>query len=71
MLTDNWKHLFEQLFDVLQKNLSDESIITPHQPTSNISQLNLSQYSGGLVYNSDSNKLMVNENGTFKTIQTI
>jgi hypothetical protein len=70
MLTDSWRHLFEQLFGVLQQNLSDESIVTPSQPTANITQLNVPEYSGGLVYNSDTNKLMVNENGTFKTVQT-
>jgi hypothetical protein len=70
-LTDSARQMFEELFDVLQANLSDESIVTPEQPASKISLLNGDQYKGGLLYNSDTNKLMVNENGTFKTVQTV
>lgn len=80
MFTETWRMIFSQLFTELQKNASNESIVTPSQPTTNISQLqgsNKKQYTGGLVYDSTTNLLKVSiydpgsDTNTFKTIQTL
>jgi len=69
-LTPSWKQILAQLFTELQLNLSDEGIIMPQQTTANITQLNISKYIGGLVYNSDTDKGMINIAGTYKNIIT-
>lgn len=69
-LTPTWKQILSQLFTELQLNLSDEGIIMPQQTTANISQLNISKYIGGLVYNIDTDKAMANIAGTYKNIIT-
>jgi hypothetical protein len=69
-LTEPWKHVLEQLFNELQKNMSDESHIAPSQANLEIAQLNVSELSGGLLYNTDTKKLIVNIDGTFKDVLT-
>ena len=69
-LTEPWKHVFEQLFNELQKNMSDESHIVPAQDNINVAQLNVSELSGGLLYNTDTKKLIANIDGTFKDVLT-
>ena len=68
--TEPWKHTLNQLFNELQTNMSNESHIVPSQDTSNITTLNVSDYAGGLIYNTDTKKLMVNIDGTFKEVVT-
>lgn len=69
--TEPWGHVFNQLFHELQTQMSDESHIAPSQTTDNITNLlNVSDYEGGLVYDTDVNKLKVNINGTFKEVLT-
>ena len=70
MLTEEWSHILSQLFNELQTQMSDEGHIAPSQSTTDIAQLNVTKYSGGLVYDSDVNKLKVNVNGTFKEVVT-
>jgi hypothetical protein len=63
--------ILTQIINQMQKNLSNEGYITPQQDTTTItSRLNNSRSTGALLYNSDTNKLMVCENGTFKTVTT-
>jgi hypothetical protein len=64
-----WLGAFQQLFQVLQSNLTPEGIITPGQSASNIVLL-ANSAPGTLLYNKDTNKGMLNENGVFKTITT-
>lgn len=69
--TEPWKHLFEQLFQELQTQMSDEGHIAPSQPTSNILLLDDPQYIGGFLYDSDIKKAKVNIDGTYKEIVTL
>jgi hypothetical protein len=69
--TEHWKGVFERLFSELQSQMSDESHITPSQPTSNITLLSNTKYIGGLLYDSDTKKLKVNLDGTFKEVATV
>ena len=69
-LSQIWKDTLEQLFNELQKNMSDEGYILPHLTTAQITELNIPKYIGALVYDTDTNKANVNINGTFKEILT-
>jgi len=66
-VTDSWQKFFNQLINELNTNLSDEGTVVPSQSTSNISQLTQSQ-NGTLVYDETTHNLMVNIDGTFKTV---
>lgn len=68
--TPEWKHIFSQLFNELQTRMSQESHIVPSQSSSTITQLNVPDYQGGLLYDEDNNKLKVNIAGTFKEVVT-
>lgn len=64
------KSVLQQLFNELQTNVSNEGYKVPQQPTATITQLNTAQSKGALLYDSEQNKLFVNENGTFKEVLT-
>lgn len=65
---------FKQLMDMLitnfNNNLSNNGYIQPHQATEIITQLNTPASIGATIYNSTTHKLMVCENGVFKTVTT-
>ena len=69
-LTETWQLILTKLFTELQNNASDEGLVMPRQSAANIAQLNLTKYTGALVYNDDTNKAMVNINGTLKEVLT-
>jgi hypothetical protein len=64
------KIFFDQLISLLQKNLSPEGYKMPPQDAANIAILNNTDSKTAIVYNTTTNKLMVNENGVFKTVTT-
>lgn len=64
----NHKQMMEQLIMALQHVISDEGIRTPKQTATNIAALNNQNSIGALVYDNENHKLMVNINGTFKTV---
>lgn len=78
-LSDAWSLILQQLITALQKNLSDEGYQVPQQPTATIAKLqtqfnaspNPSVYFGDLIYDSTTNQLKVNINGTFKVVQVV
>ncbi len=64
-----WGAFFDNLINILQRNLSDEGIITPGQSTTDITLLtNAAPFT--LIGDSTTNELKVNLNGVFKTITT-
>lgn len=69
-LHPDWKFFFNELTRALQQNLSDEGLQSPLQSTSNIVLLNGQQSNGRYLYNTQTHKGMVCENGIFKTIMT-
>lgn len=70
-LTPEWQLILQNLFQELQKNLSDEGYILPEQPTSKITQLNTADSTGALLYDSDTDEAKVNIAGTFRVIQVV
>jgi len=63
--------VFAQLISELQQNLSNEGYKVPQQPTANVQSLNTTQSIGALLYDSDTNELKVNINGTFRVVQVV
>lgn len=71
-LTEAWHHTFEQLFNELQSQMSDEGHIAPSQDAANITALDGDPTKAGAVlYDETNDKLKVNIAGTFKEIQTV
>lgn len=66
--TDSARQIFQQLFGEAQTNLSNEGLIVPSQNTTNIGILNNIKSKNALLVNSDTNALLFNQNGTFKTV---
>lgn len=58
-----------QLVQQLQANLSDQGYVMPQQTTANIAQLTGTQSIGAMLYDSDTNELKININGTWKVVQ--
>ena len=77
--SDQWSLIMQQLITALQTNLSDEGYLVPQQSSGNIATLQTqfaasptpSAYFGDLVYDSTTNELKVNINGTFRVIQVV
>jgi hypothetical protein len=66
-----WRGYFDQLTMLLQQNLSNEGYKIPQQTTANVTALNTAKSTGALLYDSDTDELKVNINGTFKTVQVV
>ncbi len=67
-LTSEGVHFFSLLLQPLQTNLSDEGVIVPTQPNENILKLNTSQSVGRIIFNTTTNRLMMNNNGTYQNV---
>lgn len=70
-LTGEAQLFLQQLLGQLQPNLSDEGYVIPKQDTTNIGVLNNSKSANTLIVNSDTNQLLFNQNGTYKTVQLV
>ena len=66
-----WQEWFSQIAKELQNNLSNEGIQHPSQPQTNVSLLNTPQSIGRTIYNSDSQFLNVNNQGTYRQLTTM
>lgn len=69
-LTDIWGKMLNQLFDQLQKNVSDEGFVIPSLSTDDILKLT-NAVDGTLIYDETLNVLKIRKNGVFTTIQTL
>lgn len=58
-----------QMVQTLQSNLSDQGYKLPTLTSAQIAQLNPTQSPNVIFINSDTNELIVNLGGTFKTVQ--
>lgn len=70
-LTEQWQMIMQQLFQVLQQNLSDEGYKLPQQSTTIITALNTAASTGNLLYDSTTDQAKVNIAGTYKVIQVV
>ena len=59
----------KQLNRILQKQLSDQGLRIPQQSTNIITQLNKTNNTGSIIYDSDTQQFKGNVNGTFKVFQ--
>lgn len=72
MLIPEWSSVLTQLITELQTNLNNEGYKLPQLIQADIDQLLDGDISTArILYNSTTQKGMINENGTWKTIQTI
>lgn len=70
-LTPIWRQIFTQLITELQNNVSEEGFIIPQKSTADIGKLDNIKSKAAIIYNEQTNKFLANENGAFKTIQTV
>ena len=72
--TEPWKHIMNQLFNELQTRMSNEGHIAPSITATTLAELqgkpDIDELEGGLLYNSDTDKLIVNIDGTYKEVLT-
>lgn len=79
VLTDSWQNILQALFTALQNNLSNEGFHIPQQTTANIGLLQTrfaaapdpTVYFGVMLYDTDTDELKVNINGTFRVITVV
>lgn len=70
-----WSYWFQQVITYLQNNFSQEGFVVPNLPTATINQITTNdnasaspKYVGGLYYDTTTNQLKVNINGTIKIV---
>jgi len=71
MITEVWASFFSNLITQLSQNLSDEGYVLPSQSAANIATLSTNDNKSRIIWNIDTEKAMVNNDGTFKEIQTL
>lgn len=67
--TPQWKTIIEQMINFLTQIYAAQGLVIPPFSAVEIAKLTQSK-NGTLIYNTDTDKGMINENGTFKTITT-
>tara|TARA_R110002012_G_C11660173_1_gene612149 strand:+ start:3001 stop:3405 length:405 start_codon:yes stop_codon:yes gene_type:complete len=67
----NWRQLLEQLTKTLQLHLDNDGHLMPTQTDVNMTKLNTNNNKSRLLYNLDKSALHVNNDGTYKEIQTL
>jgi archaellum component FlaG (FlaF/FlaG flagellin family) len=67
---DSWHRFFSQMTSSLQDNVSEEGFVVAAQPKENIDVLNTPKSMGRVIFNSSTNKMSVNNSGTYKEIYT-
>ena len=67
--TSAWSLWLQQLTSLLQTQLSEEGFQLPLKPTSIISQLNQSNKTGALIYDTTTQQFKGNVDGYFKVFQ--
>lgn len=66
----SWQQWFSQLTTEMQRSLSNDGTQIPSLSTDQINNLAATKYNGFLFYDSATNELKVNLNGTIKVVQT-
>lgn len=65
--TSTWLLFFQQLINTLQDNFGSEGVVIPSLTTAQIATLGDNGI-GRIVFNSDTQMMMLNNNGTFQNI---
>lgn len=70
-MTSNWAILFENLTRALQTNFKSQGFVIPSVDAATFATLLPAATHNNLVYNSTTNELKFNQNGTWKTVQLL
>lgn len=70
-LTEVWASFFSNLTTQMNDDLSDEGFVLPSLSGSDIAILDVDQNKSRILWNTDTEKAMVNNDGTFKEIVTL
>lgn len=71
MITEVWASFFSNLITQLNLNFSVEGYALPTQSAANILLLDTNKSKSRIIWNKDTEKAMVNNDGTFKEIVTL
>jgi len=71
VLTEVWASFFSNLIIELGFNISDEGVLFPKHNSAIIASLGVDENKGRAIWNTDTEKAMVNNDGTFKEIVTL
>lgn len=64
--TEEWQNIWDQLFQTLQLNASEEGLVPPSQSTANIAIIEPTSKEGTIIYDSTTKQFKGNEGGVFK-----
>jgi hypothetical protein len=64
-----WASFFQNLITQMRLNLSDEGYVVPFKTDDEILQLNNTDNVGKILYNTTTQRMMINNSGTFENIQ--
>jgi hypothetical protein len=67
-MSSAWLNMFTQWQLFLQNQLADSGYVMPQLTNTQIAALDLTQNIGAILYNTTTNQLMVNINGTLMTV---
>jgi hypothetical protein len=68
-ITDAWSSFFQNLITQMTLNLSDEGYRVPYLTDDQITQLNTAKSENTIVYNTTTQRMMINNSGTYENIQ--
>lgn len=68
-ITNVWQSFFQNLVTQLSINLNDEGYSVPSLTDAQIIDLNTTESINKIVYNTTTQRMMINNSGTFENIQ--
>jgi hypothetical protein len=68
-ITNVWQSFFQNLVTQLSVNLNDEGYVNPSLTDAQILELNTPESINRIVYNTTTQRTMINNSGTFENIQ--
>lgn len=71
VITDQWSAFLQNLITNLRINLSDDGYVVPFRTNDEILQLNTTDNVGRILYNTTTERMMINNTGTFEEIETV
>ncbi len=69
--SDEWRRIMEQLLQTLRKNASQEGLVPPSQPTTNITIIQPTATNGTIIYDQTTDQLKGLIAGVFKTFTLV
>ena len=67
-LSHTWLSFFQNLITQMRLNLSDAGYVVPFLEDSQITDLGTSETIGRIIYNTTTQRMMINNSGTFQNI---